>query len=97
MAKIEEARNNSIIKSSLQAKVELILSKSDKSLFENLVPEDLFITSEVDFITEEIDEPKVNINSASGNKCGRCWKILPEVKVDGICKRCSDVIKKHYS
>ena len=97
LAKIEEARNNSIIKSSLQAKVELILSKSDKSLFENLVPEDLFITSEVNFITEEIDEPKVNINSASGNKCGRCWKILPEVKVDGICKRCSDVIKKHYS
>ena len=97
LAKIEEARNNSIIKSSLQAKVEVILSKSDKSLFKNLVPEDLFITSEVDFVTEEIGEPEVKISSALGNKCVRCWKILPEVKEDGICKRCNDVIKKHYS
>jgi isoleucyl-tRNA synthetase len=26
-------------------------------------------------------------------KCGRCWRLLPEVKADGgLCNRCSEVI-----
>ena len=36
---------------------------------------------------------KVEVNLAVGDKCGRCWKILPEVITnDGICKRCEEVV-----
>ncbi|HEX6071940.1 MAG TPA: zinc finger domain-containing protein [Sphingomicrobium sp.] len=27
------------------------------------------------------------------HKCGRCWRLLPEVKADGdLCDRCSGVV-----
>ena len=32
---------------------------------------------------------------ASGNKCARCWRVLPEVKAEGeICNRCADAVAK---
>ena len=73
------------------------MAQEDRNLFENLIAADLFITSEVNFLIDDIQTPIIKISSASGNKCGRCWKILPEVKEDSICKRCFDVIKKHHS
>ena len=97
LSEIEEVRNKNIIKSSLQASVEITLGQEDRNLFKNLIAADLFITSEVNFLIEEVQTPIVKISSSSGNKCDRCWKILVEVKENGICKRCSDVIKKYYS
>ena len=97
LAEIEEARNNNVIKSSLQAKVEIKLSKEDKDLFENLIAADIFITSEVSFSIEKIETPKITIENADGNKCSRCWKILPEVKPEGLCNRCEDVVKTYCS
>ena len=97
LSEIEEVRNKNIIKSSLQASVEITLGQEDRNLFKNLIAADLFITSEVNFLIEEVQTPIVKISSSSGNKCDRCWKILVEVKENGICKRCSDVIEKHYS
>ena len=97
MAEIEEARNNNLIKSSLQAKVEIKLSKEDKDLFENLIAADIFITSEVSFSIEKLETPKIKIENADGNKCSRCWKILPEVKPEGLCNRCEDVVKIYCS
>ena len=31
---------------------------------------------------------------ASGDKCARCWQVLPEVtdSADGICRRCEDAV-----
>jgi isoleucyl-tRNA synthetase len=37
----------------------------------------------------------VNIALASGEKCARCWKVLPDVgrhKHPGVCERCSDAV-----
>ena len=37
---------------------------------------------------------KVKVNLASGGKCKRCWKIVPEVKDKiELCNRCTRVIK----
>ena len=65
----------------------------DIDLFENLIAADIFITSEVSFSIEKIETPKITLENADGNKCSRCWKILPEVKPEGLCNRCEDVVK----
>ena len=40
----------------------------------------------------------VEISLAKGDKCDRCWTVLPEVKDDpnNLCKRCNDVCK-HFN
>lgn len=37
----------------------------------------------------------VSVSSAEGSKCGRCWRILPEVgelEPDDVCARCAEVL-----
>ena len=93
---IEEARNNELVRSSLQAAVRLNLSADHANLVENLDLPSLFITSGVDITSGTASETNVEIVRAEGGKCARCWKILPEVEQteaeDAICGRCSDVL-----
>jgi isoleucyl-tRNA synthetase len=36
----------------------------------------------------------VSFAKADGEKCQRCWKILPDVNAQtGVCGRCSDALK----
>ena len=40
-------------------------------------------------------DPSVKIEKAPGQKCSRCWKVLPEVSQNGdLCNRCTDVVKE---
>jgi isoleucyl-tRNA synthetase len=33
------------------------------------------------------------VTKTSNHKCGRCWRLLPEVKTDGeLCDRCAEVV-----
>ena len=43
----------------------------------------------------EDDDIYVEIKSANGEKCQRCWSVLPEVSSNknNLCKRCEDVWK----
>ena len=43
----------------------------------------------------EDDDIYVEIKSANGEKCQRCWTVLPEVSSNknNLCKRCEDVWK----
>ena len=95
---IEEARNNELVRSSLQASVRLTLSADHAALVESLDLPSLFITSTVDIIATGAAETSVEIVRAEGGKCARCWKILPEVEEteaeDAICGRCQDVLAK---
>ena len=54
---------------------------------------DICITSDVDIVEGECG---VTIEKAAGEKCNRCWKVLPEVTAhpDHICGRCDDVVNK---
>ena len=37
---------------------------------------------------------KVNVELASGGKCMRCWKVVPEVKDNiELCNRCKRVLE----
>ena len=94
LSAIEDARNKEIIKSSLQASPTVMLNSEDHKLFENISPEEIFITSKVVFKEKNIEIPSVKIDAAKGEKCKRCWKISEEVNDEkDICSRCSEVIK----
>ena len=52
---------------------------------------ELFITASV--TRGQGDE--VTVTKSSHHKCGRCWRLLPEVEEDGaLCDRCDDVFKQ---
>ncbi len=84
---IEEKRSSKIIGSSLEADVEITLSKNEFDILNKIDAKELFITSNV---TQNISKEKdisIIVKKAKGTKCSRCWKIVPEVK-DEKCPRC---------
>jgi isoleucyl-tRNA synthetase len=35
----------------------------------------------------------IAVTKTSKHKCGRCWRLLPEVREDGdLCARCDEVV-----
>ena len=106
---IENARQSGIIGSSLQAKVSLTLSQEDAALFAGLDWSELAIVSYVEVLVSPIssspyfeqDEGDIAVavpvvSVAEGEKCVRCWKVLPETGTcpgyQGLCLRCVDVV-----
>jgi len=98
---IEKLRADKTIGSSLQAKP--IINVYSEELFKILSSVDMAeicITSvaEVKLAEEkgeELKEFSVEIETATGDKCERCWKILDEVGANGepICSRCAAALK----
>ena len=35
----------------------------------------------------------LSVNKAAGEKCVRCWQLVPEVLQDGLCSRCYAILK----
>ena len=101
---LELERSEKRIGSSLQAKPTVYMDKNALQTFQRLNAEDIFITSGVNleegdgpddaFRIDEIQNVSVVQGSADGEKCERCWKILPEVGKKGkpICSRCEDAV-----
>jgi isoleucyl-tRNA synthetase len=78
---IEPLRRDKIVGSSLEAAVS-VASDADPVLLA-----ELFIVSSV----RQGDE--LSVAKTSNHKCGRCWRLLPEVVEDGdLCDRCEDVV-----
>jgi isoleucyl-tRNA synthetase len=45
------------------------------------------------FITSTVHEGDWKVVKTDNHKCGRCWRLLPEVKSDGdLCARCDEVV-----
>ena len=95
-AELEKARNEKKIGKSLEAKVILGLRKED-TFFAEMNPEelaDILIVSQVE--TEMVDLSVANVEPAQGQKCERCWKVLPTVgsnsKHPTLCPRCAKVV-----
>ena len=86
---IEEKRSSKVIGSSLEADVEIGLSKQDFDNLKAIDAEEFFITSHVkQNISKGIkNELTVAIKKANGTKCTRCWKIVEKVK-ESKCLRC---------
>ena len=81
---IEPLRRDKVIGSSLEAEVWVPSGEDPDFLAE------LFITSTVHAV-QGGDE--IRVAKTSNHKCGRCWRLLPEVKDDGaLCGRCVRVV-----
>jgi len=89
---IEPLRREKVIGSSLEAKVELTLS--DPAAAEAIASADfdeICIVSELRAGSGGTDA--VAIERTEREKCGRCWRFLPEVKEEGaLCARCDEVV-----
>jgi len=85
-AAIEVKRSNKDIGSSLEAEVQISLSKEYLELVKDVDLPEYFIASKVEakttinddklFQLDEVDNVKILVKKATGNKCSRCWKIL---------------------
>tara|TARA_Y100000589_G_scaffold259196_1_gene248723 strand:- start:330 stop:3248 length:2919 start_codon:yes stop_codon:yes gene_type:complete len=104
-AALEVQRTDKVIGSSLEASPIVYLEDQETfDLLESIPFSDICITSSIKlsldkapkeaFSTEEVKGIKVDFQVASGEKCQRCWKILPEVTTSNpICGRCDEALK----
>lgn len=78
---IEPLRRDKTIRSSLEAEVTMPQAE-DKNLLA-----ELFIVANV------VDGSALGVSKTDNHKCGRCWRLLPEVTEDGdLCDRCESVV-----
>ncbi len=93
-AALETARNEKKIGKSLEAKVTIPSGRIDGSRFVSMDElADLLIVSQAEVSG---DAAEVRVEPAAGQKCERCWKVLPTVGADSkhstLCPRCAKVI-----
>ena len=109
---LEEARQANRIGTSLQARVVIDASESDLGQFLQSFGDDLrflFIVSEVvfgpvgqdAFRSADVPGLGVEIQTAAGRKCERCWNYTSDVGQDAewpeICARCSGAVRQILS
>lgn len=82
---LEPLRKDKVVKSFLEAKVKILSPnpRPDADL------EAIFIVSAVDWVTRPGDL-EIHASVADGDKCERCWKILP--LRNAVCHRCYDAV-----
>ncbi len=98
---IEAARNAKLIGSNLSAKVELWADESLQILLNQLADELRFVLITSQVIVHPYAEQgestdlaglRVQVSAADGEKCVRCWHVLPDVNTHvghaGLCARC---------
>jgi isoleucyl-tRNA synthetase len=105
-AALEVQRTEKVIGASLEAAPVLYLAdQAVKDVLEQMPFADICITSDLTLSTEavpsdaftiaEVEGVAVSFVKAEGKKCGRCWKILPDVGTHshaGVCGRCDEAL-----
>jgi isoleucyl-tRNA synthetase len=104
---LELKRRDKVIGASLEARPVLyVTDPKDAALFDGLDLGEIAITSRGKVSTHEpaddafhlpdVPGAAATFHHAEGNKCARCWMILPEVgtnpKHDDLCNRCSEAV-----
>jgi len=96
LKKLEDARNDKQIGSSLQAKVELTVDSASYEFLQAYAKELPFI-----FIVSQVELKKggaisVEVLNADGNKCERCWNFSTKVgeyeEFPTVCDRCLEAL-----
>jgi isoleucyl-tRNA synthetase len=89
---IEPFRRDKIIRSSLEADVQIYdLDAILGSFVDADFLAELFIVSRVTMAAEA----GIVVKRSDDHKCGRCWRLLPEVPEDGgLCARCNEVVEQ---
>jgi isoleucyl-tRNA synthetase len=95
---LETARQEKLIGTSLAAGVALTAGGDTAALlrrYEADLPM-LFIVSQVTLDTSGPEGVSVSVSRAEGEKCDRCWRVLPEISrapgTEGLCSRCIDAL-----
>ncbi len=93
-ATLEPYRADKTIGSSLEAAPTIKANDDYQAAIKDTDMAEIAIVS--DAILENGDALEVNFEKANGEKCVRCWKVLPEVSnhVDHICNRCDGAVNK---
>ena len=88
--KLQEARNEKLIGSALEAVVKINLDPKYNEVKEKLGSylHQLFIVSKVEYTT---DGEEVVVEKSTGEKCNRCWNYVDHLNGD-ICDRCHNII-----
>ena len=99
---LEVARRERRIGASLQARPRVWLGESDAADIEASELAALAIASDLEIASGEAPEDAFRLDDAPdigvavalapGEKCARCWRVLPEVAGRGLCARCADVV-----
>ena len=102
---LEVERTNKVIGASLEAAPTVYVTPQMAAVLETVAFDDLCITSGIvvstdtapdgAFALDDVSDVAVVFERASGEKCQRCWKILPDVGTHthaGTCKRCDDAL-----
>lgn len=85
---IEPLRRDKIVRSSLEAEVTVPDLIEDADLLA-----EIFIVAKVAEGGEDIA-----VTRTDHNKCGRCWRLLPDVSEDGaLCGRCETVVAQEFA
>ena len=94
LKELEEKRASGDIGGGLDAMVELTVPEGMTESANGEDWADFLIVSQADL--KESDEVSVEVGKAQGEKCNRCWKILPEVgslDPEDVCARCAEVLE----
>ena len=88
--KLEEARNEKLIGSALEAVVKINLDPKYNEVKEKLGSylHQLLIVSKVEYTT---DGEEVEVAKSTGEKCNRCWNYVDHLYGD-ICDRCHNIL-----
>ncbi len=93
---IEARRAAGDIGASLQASVELGCDAATASLLPQAGWQDVAIVSALRLVAGEA-ALSIRVDRAAGEKCARCWKVLPEVGSHAahpaLCLRCADAVE----
>ena len=104
---IEVLRAEKKIGSSLQARPAVYINRNELlTAIGDLDMADICITSQIELVNadapeeayrlNDVDGVGVVVDTAEGEKCERCWKVLPDVgshpHAEETCSRCADVI-----
>jgi isoleucyl-tRNA synthetase len=104
---VERAANR--LGASLQAHPVIYASAAYRQAAQGVDLAELCITSAVDFTDApapetayrlpDVEGVAVVVQRARGEKCERCWQVLPEVgtvaEAPGVCVRCADAVRRH--
>jgi isoleucyl-tRNA synthetase len=106
---LEIERAGKRIGSSLEANPHVFLSAGRAAALEGVDLAEIAITSAITievgpippgaFVLSDVAEVGVVFRKADGEKCARCWRVLPEVVhsahgPDGLCRRCTGAVAK---
>ncbi len=101
---IEKIREEKIIRSSLEAHIDIFVSAESYKKLEKVMFDEITITSSFSlyvideksngFSIEDISDVIVKASKVNGEKCQRCWKYEAKLINDEVCDRCNTVIFK---